>query len=45
MTPEATAELAVTHDEQLWTAFGHVTGHLSDAATQELLAPIAADGA
>ncbi len=23
MKPEATAELAVTHDEQLWTAFGH----------------------
>jgi hypothetical protein len=45
MTPESTAELTITHDEQLWTAFGHVTGHLSDAATQELLAPIAADGA
>jgi hypothetical protein len=44
MTPEATAELALTHDEQLRTAFVHVMGHLSDAATQELLAPIAADG-
>ncbi len=44
MTPEATAELALTHDEQVWTAFGHVTGHLSDATTQDLLAPIAVDG-
>ena len=45
MPPEATRELALAHDDQLWVAFGHVTGHLSDAETAALLHPLADPGA
>ena len=40
LTPEQAEDMAAQHDHDVWTAFGHVTGHLSSAQTKEALPPL-----